>query len=42
MAQDMADNAKDVVVEDSRKAQQILKDAVKSRAYLYPVKVRIP
>jgi len=38
MAQDVANKAKEVVVEDSRKAQAMLKDAVKSRAYLYPIK----
>jgi len=39
MAQQVASKAHEVIVEDSQKAKQMVRDAVQSRAYFYPIKV---
>jgi hypothetical protein len=39
LAQDIASKAQEVVVDDANKARSLLKEAVQSRAYLYPIKV---
>jgi len=36
---DMADRVKQVAAEESKKVKELTTDAVKSRAYLYPLKV---
>jgi hypothetical protein len=41
MAGDIVNRAKNIVTEDTRKAEAMVKDAVKSRAYLYPIKGRV-
>jgi hypothetical protein len=35
----VVDKAKHIAKEDAHKAQLAIKDAIKSRAYLYPIKV---
>jgi hypothetical protein len=35
----VANKAKAIIIEDSQKASALVKDAVYSRAYLYPIKV---
>jgi hypothetical protein len=39
MMASVASKAKDIAKEDARKAQAAIKDAITSRAYLYPLKV---
>lgn len=38
MASSIASKAKNIITEDTRQAETLLKDAITSRAYLYPIK----